>query len=163
MAPPLAHSDNRHLPADFKATFKHPPRGNHAVESAEACHKIFFDASQKDKLWCNVVLRAIMHHHTPTADTCGEFNLSHNGIEAIAQALRECEFTEAEIEQWLPLLQVNFQLHGRAVSQAQADLSPTVPDNPKEVMLYYLFVRILRLADQRSIEVWHHYLKKERS
>ncbi|MDZ4670741.1 MAG: CRISPR-associated helicase Cas3' [Phototrophicales bacterium] len=156
----FAHSDNRNLPADFKLAFKHKSRGNHAVESAEACHKILMHASNGDKLWRNVAMRAIMHHHTPSADTCADFNLIADGKNAIAQALRECQFTDAEIDTWLPLLQPNFLLHGRAVNSAQNDLSPSTVQDPKEVMLYYLFVRMLRLADQRSLDIWQYYLKE---
>ena len=162
---PFAHSDNRNLPRDFTVQFKHAPRGNHAVESAEACHKILLHASNDDKLWRNVAMRAIMHHHTPTASEAGEFTLIPNGKQAIAIALHECDFSDEDTLAYLDLLQPQFRLHGRDVNQAQNDLSPNVTytTNPKEVMLYYLFVRILRLADQRSIEVWHHYLKKARS
>jgi CRISPR-associated endonuclease/helicase Cas3 len=161
----FAHTDTRNIPYEVKTAFKHAPRGNHAVESAEACHKILLHASDNDKLWRNVAMRAIMHHHTPSADKCDEFHLISDGKNAIAQALRECGFGNDEIQDWLhdSLLQSKFSLHGRAVSSAQNDLSPSTVDNPKEVMLYYLFVRMLRLADQRSLDIWQYYLKKERS
>ena len=152
---PLAHTDNdrsepiRAIEKEFNK--RHSPRGTHAVESAEACLPIIAAVTQKNKLWAAVVVSAIMHHHTPTADSCGAFQMIDNADAALRDVFTRYGFTE-EADQWISLIRRSFRESSGTIKKfAFEDVMP-FPSSWKATLMYFLFVRILRLADQRSGE-----------
>jgi len=150
---PLAHTDTGYDRQDdslkrLEKAFKHAPRGPHAVESAESCLPIFAIACEKRSLWAFVALVAIMHHHTPDADESGSFSVIPHADRSVIEALTLCGFEE-DAETWMGLLQRRFEISSARLHKALTYLRTTDTD-PARMFLYLLFVRILRLADQRS-------------
>jgi hypothetical protein len=155
---PLAHTDlDLRDPAqrELAKGFKHAPRGTHAVESAEACFPVLYEAANGDKFWLPVVVSAIMRHHTPDAQTCGEFRMIPNAQAALAQSLAVCGF-ETEAERWVQQIQPQFKENGKKLTRSVQETQPTYSQYMTALM-YYLFVRVLRLADQRSGDYWRRY------
>lgn len=128
-------------------------RGNHSVESAEAVTSLVWDVTKGDKLWFSVIIAAICHHHTPTAHEAGKFSMVENGKTAIAEALKTCGF-ESEAADWADTVKTDFSRHSKNLTHA---LKTARPDrNGYDVaLLYFLCVRVLRLADQRSSDYIH--------
>jgi CRISPR-associated endonuclease/helicase Cas3 len=155
---PFAHTDldgRNEVEAALSKAFKHAPRGNHAVESAEACLPLLWEACNKDKFLFDVVLSSIMHHHTPTASECGQFDMVAEGSEAIMSALEACGFA-GEADQWANQIRRQFLQNGKRIQEAAQEIQPT-PRAYEKNLMYALFVRVLRLADQRSGDYWRKY------
>lgn len=159
----LAHTDTDFITGDEKkaaeAEFrKHykGTRGNHAVESAEAASNLIWEATKgdEDERWFNVISAAICHHHTPSAEDCGEFHMIEHGESVLYDSLKACGFTAVEAEAWTLVIQRDFKRRGRKVKVALQDSSPSKSEFHTS-LLYYLVVRILRLADQRSSHFFH--------
>ncbi len=151
---PLAHTDLDYRSEQHRAirqTFKHRPRGPHAVESAEASLPVLEQAGL-DRNWLFVGVSAIAHHHTPDASRAGEFRLAAPQS-IIAAMLTACDFTASEAEMWSR--QVAQQFTGSS-GKVATSLERTLPDRSHFdlALLYLLVVRILRLADQRSGDYW---------
>jgi hypothetical protein len=158
---PLAHTDfdpNDTRVRMLKQAFSHPARGTHAVESAEASLKMIAAACGGDTTWLAVTLAAIMRHHTPDALACGAFGMVPTGDDALAGALRACGFAdETEISHWLTSINRKFSNSSHTLSKAVEHVTPatTKPGAVYRWLLYLLFVRTLRLADQRSTDALH--------
>ncbi|MBN8593102.1 MAG: CRISPR-associated helicase Cas3' [Anaerolineae bacterium] len=155
---PLAHTDyDRRDKAqeDLKKSFKHAPRGTHAVESAEASLAIIQDACRGNEQQIAVVLSSIMRHHTPEADQCGAFQLAAGAETAITEVLRQFGF-EAEADYWSQMVKRQFKQSGKSVQRSSGDVAARY-SGWNAALLHYLFIRVLRLADQRSGEYWHRY------
>ena len=131
------------------ARMKVPPRGNHSVEGAEAVRKLVWQVTDGDWTWFSVIMAAICHHHTPTASNAGEFHMVENAERAIVESLITCDFNSAEAVEWVALIQRDFKRQSPYITRAiqQASISR---GNYNRALMYLLFVRILRLADQRS-------------
>ncbi|MCS6837189.1 MAG: CRISPR-associated helicase Cas3' [Anaerolineae bacterium] len=144
---PLAHTDyDPRSDKPLRDQFKHAARGPHAVESAEACYKLLLSVSQ-DKDLVRAALVAIMHHHAPDADSCGSFQAIDRAADYVDEALRVCGFSEAE-RCTLPSIQASFS-RSSIVGKWARDIQP-MRGNYAAVLFYYVFVRTLRLCDQRS-------------
>ena len=142
---------------DFEAKFKraHPkPRGNHSVESAEAVSDIVWQVTEGDWLWYSVIIAAICHHHTPSAHEAGQFKMVSNAKDAIAETLSLYEFSDEEAQVWANLVKEKFSRHGRKLRGALSKVSPAYAGYDF-ALLYFIFVRVLRLADQRSSDYIH--------
>ncbi len=152
---PLAHTDTTFSSPEQRERFRNEfakrhkqPRGTHAVESAEAARPLLQAVTGGDSLWFNLLTAAICHHHTPTAHTCGAFQMVPEGQTSVVDALRLCGFAD-EAEAWGQLIQVQFRESDIDVEDACEDALPS-RSAYDHAFLYYLLVRILRLADQRS-------------
>jgi CRISPR-associated endonuclease/helicase Cas3 len=148
----LAHTD--YDPRQDKALrdgFKHPPRGPHAVESAEAAFAVLYQAAGQDKDLTIAATLAIMHHHTTTAESCGAFAAIADAAAPICAALRACGFDAPEA--LFAQLKLKFERGQRAtpelVKRGKANENSTI------AWFYYVFVRTLRLCDQRSSHYIH--------
>jgi hypothetical protein len=149
---PLAHTDfdwKDDAQRALMKSFSHAPRGTHAVESAEACLPAILAASERNKRWCAVTTLAIMHHHSPDAAVSHSFAMVDYADEAVIESLVRCGFGEEEARMWLRELNRSFELS----SQRLTGLANSVAPDQREwrtMLFYLLFVRVLRLADQRS-------------
>lgn len=162
---PLAHTvkgkqkfsteaDHEAFEADFFKRFR-GKRGPHAVESAEAARSIIMYVVGNDPRWYGIISTAICHHHTPSADSIrDQFVLVRNGRQAIIEGLAACGFDPAEAEHLGSLANDNFRLPAKILRNG---ISTTLPQysNFFSGFMYLLFVRLLRLADQRSSEYIH--------
>lgn len=154
---PFGHTDyDKSDQEEFKLRKKCDPQPSHAVQSAEACAEIVRHATQGDEFWTAVILGAIMRHHSPGASEIrDEFKLDPSPYvrESLAIALSECGF-EKEAETWVTQIKPSF----RTIEDADVLNTPEIIEPTQyeygAALMYYLFVRILRLADQRS----SHYL-----
>lgn len=145
---PLAHTDYDSGDPDQRAlqkAFKHPQRGNHAVEGAEACVPLIREAVLDDECWQWVALGAMMRHHTPDAKDCNEFNLVSEAYPALQRAMQLCRLNGT----WAYLVQTSFKSNGCDVADAAASIKPG-RNEFSLALVYLLFARILRLADQRA-------------
>lgn len=158
---PLAHTDTTFSSPEQREQFRDAfarrhkqPRGTHAVESAEAARPLLQTVTDGDLLWFNVLTAAICHHHTPTAHTCGAYHMVPDGKAAVVDALRLCGFVD-EAEAWGQLVQEQFRESDIDIEDACEDALPS-RSAYDHAFLYYLLVRILRLADQRSFAYLQH-------
>lgn len=155
---PLGHTDYKNNKVEFELqkALNHPPRGNHAVESAEAVSEIVYQASDGDDSLMAVALGAIMTHHTPkVTGECSPFRITPNWEITFAKSLDIWEF---DAEDYAELLQTEFDGTGGDIDDALEDITPTY-ESYRTTFLYLIFVRILRLADQRSGDYWQRYGK----
>jgi hypothetical protein len=148
---PLAHTDyNSDDPEhrQLKQTFRHVPRGTHAVESAQAALPLLQSMAGPGRTWLAVTAAAIMRHHTPDAHESGAFRLIPEGVRAIADGLRVCGFA-AEADALAGSISASFEHSSSLLAKCIEHVQPT-RQTYHPMLLYALFVRILRLADQRS-------------
>ena len=119
-----------------------PKRPNHAGESAIAGARVFQALCKGNVSLLKAALTAIARHHTPQTDSYKSYSLHTEGKVAFQEALRETslDLTLSELVLWqsngkeaLPRMMIHFN------SSAMSEL-----------LLYFLLVRVLRLADQRS-------------
>lgn len=158
---PLAHTDSdsrNQIHRQLQKTFKHAPRGPHAVEGAEAVLPIIQEATQGNLLWMGVLTAAIMHHHTPDASESKEFKAVAAAKEAITRALVACGF-KGEARDWAHKIKIEFRRSSPELTRIIKEITP-YSNRFMPALLYFVFVRILRLADQRSGDYWQHYSKK---
>lgn len=160
---PLAHTD--YNPRDehhrlIKQHFVHAPRGPHAVESAEASLPII-ESATTERTWQQIIISAIARHHTPDADQSGRFQLARDSRAAISEVLQVFGF-RSEADMWSQKIKESFDAGDRARGKVSQSLGQTTANYSSytKVLLYLLFVRILRLADQRSGEYWRLYNKR---
>ncbi len=158
---PLAHTDtayDRRDPALKKlaSDFKHPPRGTHAVESAEAVFTVLFNASGRHPIWTAITTAAIMRHHTPDAETCEAYRMVENAQSALVESLRVCGF-DAEADTWVGQIVQTFDGSGSNLLKSVKMIANSASNRDmKPLFFYLLIVRILRLADQRSGDALRH-------
>lgn len=155
---PLAHTDYNsgdndeyELQKEFNRRIK---RGRHAVESAEAAAEIVRQATDGDEFWMAIILGAIAHHHAPDVEgRCDHFRTADGWEATFDRALYEFGF---EPEAYRPLVRTAFAEAGEDVQCAIEDVKPKFT-NYTTALFYLVFVRILRLADQRSGYYWRQY------
>ncbi|MCC6800490.1 MAG: CRISPR-associated helicase Cas3' [Anaerolineae bacterium] len=156
---PLAHtdydSDNEAERALQKQLNRRMKRGPHAGESAQACLPIVWEATGGDPFWMAVVVGAIMRHHTPDVDNAGPFRLSPGSGPALTHALSLFEF-EQEAARWAGSVTAGFERGSGALRNAVEGITPSYSSYDAALM-YFVFVRALRLADQRSGGYWKDY------
>lgn len=155
---PLAHTDydpaseaEHALQRELNRRLK---RGPHAVESAAAAADIVRAATDGDEFWTAVVLGTIAHHHTPEVEgRCSSFAIADNWEATFTRALGAFDF---DPEVYRPLVRTQFREAGEDVEYAIEDIRPQA--HAYDAALFYLlFVRILRLADQRAGHYWRQY------
>ncbi|NUQ05478.1 MAG: CRISPR-associated helicase Cas3' [Anaerolineae bacterium] len=153
---PLAHTDSGYDRKDpqiraLADAFRHPPRGTHAVESAQAVLPVLKDAGNAG-FWWAIAAAAIMRHHTPDAGRCDDFRMIENAQPALIESLRVCGFS-AEAERYAGMIDRKFDTSSPNLSKVAQWLEvASLGLDWKPIFFYLLFVRILRLADQRSGE-----------
>lgn len=155
---PLAHTrfdKASEAHRELQRKLKHPGRGTHAVEGAEATLELLRHACHDEEIWLAVALAAIMRHHTPTAEKCGAFAMVEEGQAALERALAECGF-DAEAPDWALQAQTEFSRSGYELDDAIDTVTPFL-NSYDPGLLYFVFVRCLRLADQRSGRYWQSY------
>ncbi len=153
---PLAHTDydsgdEKHRKLQKAVNKQTQPRGPHAVESAEACLPIIWEASGGDEVWMAVCTAAIARHHTPDAEKCAEFQPVEEASTAIARALLVCGFSGDEATRWASMIQ---SFDRSTASQAFTKEIAPHKNQYTMALMYYVLVRVLRLADQRSLVWW---------
>lgn len=158
---PLAHtdydSDNEAERALQKQLNGRMRRGPHAGESAQACLPIVWEATSGDPFWVAVIAGAIMRHHTPSVDmgSVGAFRLAPGTAPSLAHALRLFGF-EQDAARWAGSLTAEFERGSGALGNAIKEITPSYSSYDAALM-YFVFVRALRLADQRSGSYWKEY------
>jgi hypothetical protein len=153
---PLAHTDfDYRQDKEMLTQFKHPPRGPHAVESAEVAFQAIYQFAQQDKSLTIAATLAIMHHHTTTADHCGSFQAVSHAEPTVRATLSACGFTGDEQEQIYKALKMDFS-RGQSATPELVKRSKPSRGGSEITWFYYVFVRVLRLCDQRS----SHYVNK---
>jgi CRISPR-associated endonuclease/helicase Cas3 len=161
---PLAHTDYDETDSAQKQlnrTFKHKPRGHHAGESAEAVIEIVREATEDDEdFWMPIVLGALMRHHSPDVEDAGTFKLARGVGNSVYEALRICHF-ETHAGKWVELLKTDFRRNGYELTEAAQRIAPERNDY-RAALMYFLFVRVLRLADQRAGKYWKRYRDTDR-
>lgn len=150
---PLAHTDTAYDWRDEKLkivarAFKHSPRGTHAVESAEAVLPVILDATGGNPIWTAVAILSIMRHHTPDAEACNEFHVVDNASPALVETLQVCGFAD-QADVWSQHVVARFPQSSSKLKRIASVVIPS-RNSWKSMLLYLLFVRLLRLADQRS-------------
>ena len=155
---PLAHTDYDSADENERALqkrFRHPERGPHAGESAAACLPILWAATGGDPFWMAVTVGAIMRHHTPDVDSAGAFRLAPGSRASLERALQVFGF-EQDAGRWLDALLPAFERGSDALGVYAGKITPNY-SHYDTALMYLLFVRVLRLADQRSGGYWRHY------
>lgn len=155
---PLAHTDfdsGDEPERELQRGFKHAERGPHAGESAEACLPILWEATDGDPFWMAVLVGAIMRHHTPDVDSAGTFRLASGSNASLIRALNVLGF-EPEAARWAGMLPSGFDRGSQALRHYAQQITPT-RSRYDAALMYFLFVRTLRLADQRSGFYWRQY------
>lgn len=119
-----------------------PKRPNHAGESAIAGANLFDELSGKSNALYKSAMTAVFRHHTPTASSYESYELHPAARSAIKAALEvvACpsswiDYIEMQMASGEPLGDVLIEFDNRHLP---------------ETLLYFLLVRVLRLADQRS-------------
>lgn len=158
---PLAHTDyasSNPAERDLQRNFKHAPRGHHAVESAEATVDLIRTVTDDDPFWMAVVLGAIMRHHTPNAGPdCGAFTLSPGTNPSFVLAMQRCGFVA---DDWSTWINPQFRRGSEEIDYAVEEITSRKHDY-RAALMYAVFVRTLRLADQRSGRYWQKYQESE--
>jgi CRISPR-associated endonuclease/helicase Cas3 len=148
---PLAHTDydsSDPQQRNLQKSLKQSPRGPHAVEGAQACISLFREVSRTYDDWLAVALGAIMRHHTPDATGCGAFEMDDAGLYTLNLALQICDAGD-ETDHLVHLIQPSYKSSGWELDETDKAITPSY-QNYRLSLMYLLFVRILRLADQRS-------------
>lgn len=155
---PLAHTDygsGDERERALQKQLKHAPRGPHAGESAQACLPVLWEATGGDPFWMAVVVGAIMRHHTPDVNAAGEFQMTPGSDEALHRALSACGF-ENEAPRWIRQVTPVFSRGSGVLGNYAQQITPSY-NSYDAALMYFLFVRTLRLADQRSGGYWRQY------
>ncbi|MBN2571400.1 MAG: CRISPR-associated helicase Cas3' [Ignavibacteriales bacterium] len=99
------------------------------------------------------IATAIMRHHSPLANDVTQYYLIQNGIKEIEQLLEDNAKNFLPIEKGNPILQSyhNDNISDYMVSYHYENLDLI------ETLLYFCFVRILRICDQKSFEIKEEY------
>lgn len=140
----VAHTDyDPNNPDQREAQKKiQPKRPNHAGESGVAAANLLFDiCNGNERVW-KAAMTAVFRHHTATANSYASYKLHPAARSAIQAALEVVgcptswvEHIEMQINAGEPLGGVLIEFDNRHLPEA---------------LLYFLLVRVLRLADQRS-------------
>lgn len=136
----LAHTDfNWQQDREMERKFKRPP---HAVEGAMIVKKFL---KQELGNYYRPVLTAIARHHSPDAQEMAAYKLHSGAVAALNEALKTIESGHA----WTitPDQVTRDRISG---SLPPADFLNV--DQTKELLLFFLVVRVLRLADQSSFQ-----------
>ncbi|NDJ54707.1 MAG: CRISPR-associated helicase Cas3' [Chloroflexi bacterium] len=150
---PLAHTDfdsDSPYERELQKSLPHKARGTHAVESAEAVALLLQQLVGSNRNLGAVILSIIMHHHTPSAAEGGAFDMVNGGHESLAASLRAVSLDDTLASQIVPTF-TKTNLH-----QAPQAIAPSYKSYDW-ALLYYVLVRTLRLADQRSGRWWQRY------
>lgn len=119
-----------------------PKRPNHAGESGMAAAELFDSlCGTSDALW-KAAVTAVFRHHTASANSYGNYRLHQYALPAIQAGLEVVGCSSSWCEQ------VHLTMNaGEPLADVLVDFDNRHLD---EVLLYFLLVRVLRLADQRS-------------
>ena len=96
-----------------------------------------------------------MRHHTPNVDSAGPFRMVNGAADSFLKSLKICGF-EAAADDWLNKLNRKFDRSGQALRNYANSITPD-RSHYDITLMYLLFVRVLRLADQRSGRYWQQY------
>ncbi len=119
-----------------------PKRPNHAGESGMAAAFLFDEISEGWEPLFKAAITAVFRHHTATASSYNSYTLHQHAQPAITAALAAANCPEPGHSQ------IELQMDaGEPLGDLLVDFDNR---NIKEVLLYFLLVRVLRLADQRS-------------
>ena len=119
-----------------------PKRPNHAGESAMAAYDLFdWLCGENEPLW-KAAMTAVFRHHTPSASSYESYQL-HSYAQSAIQAAFETVECPAD---WINQIAMADE-GGEPLGRILIDFDNR---NLPEIWLYFLLVRVLRLADQRS-------------
>ncbi|MBK8903488.1 MAG: CRISPR-associated helicase Cas3' [Anaerolineaceae bacterium] len=120
-------------------------RPNHAGESAIAAASLFDKLCGESDALYKAGMTAVFRHHTPTASSYESYKLHSAALSAIQAALEAVACTAS----WIDHIEVQM-VAGEPLGDVLIEF-----DNRHlpETLLYFLLVRVLRLADQRSQSV----------
>ncbi|MDP3462604.1 MAG: CRISPR-associated helicase Cas3' [Bacteroidales bacterium] len=141
----LAHSDfneltDKEIEKQSGANKKPPHAGAGALAFIKSVESII-DSDECEDI-ANSVSTAILKHHGVETDTYSDFEIS--------------QIHYSEIEQLFSEIGINATLPKKARGGSLTDFSPR---NNQEWVIYFLFVRILRLCDQKATMNLEKYLK----
>lgn len=117
-------------------------RPNHAGESAMAAMHLLFSVGERNEPLWKAAMTAVFRHHSASTSSYEPFVAHEAAHTALAEALSAVDLP--------PELgnQVTWQIPvSTSLSRVLVDFSKR---NLEEALLYFLLVRVLRLADQRS-------------
>ena len=138
-----AHTDyNPYDPKQVQAQKQMPPRPHHAGESGMAAAVLLDELYGDNEALFKAALTAIFRHHNPTTNSYSGYRHHPAAPEAITTSLAHLN------------LPTNWANHIEETIPAAEPLNDLLVDfdnrHLTEVWLYFLLVRVLRLADQRS-------------
>jgi CRISPR-associated endonuclease/helicase Cas3 len=117
-------------------------RPNHAGESAIAGARVLQSLCNNNKPLLKASFSAIARHHSAQTSEYQRYKIHYKGNEAVVEALQEVGLPSDLCQQVLD------ESDGfLAFSRYLVDFDPSTTE---EFLLYFLLVRVLRLADQRS-------------
>ncbi len=135
----LAHTDyddsiDRELAKECRIKNKPAHAGIGALQAYELLCDNYSESIAKG------VSNAILKHHSPETKCFANFSISDICIREMEQLLRE------------------YAINGSLVEKERGELLDDIaPCNPKEWILYFFLVRILRICDQRATESFEKY------
>lgn len=141
----LAHTDYNSI-IDFALgkecrIDKRPP---HAGIGAMRIYDIVYDKFEKNEGLARALSSAILKHHSTDSSSFCSFDISKTALKDLNRILNELGFEQEPI---------------RDVRETGENLSDCECSNIKEKLLYFIFVRILRLCDQKATENLEKYYK----
>ncbi|MGB1253255.1 MAG: CRISPR-associated helicase Cas3' [Candidatus Promineifilaceae bacterium] len=138
-----AHTD--YEPTDERqkqAQYKSGKRPHHAGESAIVTYDLLDELTNSNDLLIRAALTAIARHHSPSTSGYTAFTFHAEARRAFGEALQAVGLNA----KWTDAIWWEVEA-GEVLSD---DLVQFDKDNTDAVILYFLLVRVLRLADQRS-------------
>jgi CRISPR-associated endonuclease/helicase Cas3 len=141
---PFAHTDydwkiHRELERGFK-----PTRPNHAGESAFFAMPFIY-AATKNKVLTQAVIAAIARHHNATTQNYSVQRLIPNAKTHITAMLHEAHIAPEAMSAALMPIQSAGEFGNRLMTMPRQEIEV-------ETWLYFVLVRVLRLADGRSFQ-----------
>lgn len=139
----VAHTDYEPTEAQKKAQYQLGKRPHHAGESAVVAIKLLGKLTGDNINLMKAAVTAITRHHSAKAESYTPFEFHGAAQQAFQEALNEVglqsDFAHDILWQVPPKVRLNRNW-----------LIPFERDHIETIMLYFLLVRVLRLADQRS-------------
>lgn len=137
-----AHTDYEPTKAQKQAQYKSGKRPHHAGESAIVSLALFGDLTDGNEIIMQAALTAIARHHSASTKSYTPFRFHVEAQRAFREALQEVELPKQFVDA------VWWEIESGEV--LQDDLVNFDKESVDAILLYFLFVRVLRLADQRS-------------
>lgn len=142
---PFAHTDHEgHIHRELERSFK-TPRPNHACESAFLAAPLI-EASLGDERLARATVAAIARHHSPKSQSYERIQLIPNARMYVQEMLDRVAFGQS----WAYDIELLDEVIDDADTLSADEMTLPRRDIEAEMWLYFVIVRVLRLADGRS-------------